>query len=115
MEGFGDFIKNLTILLVIIFIIIFTGVYFKDKHFEESYINEIENYKNKINDLETNISEYEILLDSLITKYDKSVDSLNNIKQKTITIYEKQEADFSNTAIVDDDSIIRFITAKIQN
>lgn len=115
MEGFGDFIKNLTILFVITFIIIFTGIYFKDKYFEKSYVNEIEDYKNKIYDLENIVSKYEVLLDSLIVKYDKNIDSLNNIKQKTITIYEKQESDFSNNTIVDDDSIIRFITAKIQN
>lgn len=115
MEGLGNFIKWLSIIFVTIIIIIVTSVYFQNKHSEESYIKKINDYENQIDILENNIAEYHKLYDSLIINYNKDIDSLNDIKQKTITIYEKQEVDFSNNAIVDDDSIIRFIATKIQD
>ena len=61
-------------------------------------------------------------LDSFIEKYDKIIneqqfviDSLRGIEQKTITIYEKAESDFNDSNIISDDSVLRYITKKIQD
>lgn len=53
--------------------------------------------------------------DSIIELKEKTIDSLKNIKQTTITIYEKAESDFSDRNIISDDSILRYISKKIQN
>ena len=37
------------------------------------------------------------------------------IKQKTITIYEKAESDFNDSNIISDDSVLRYIAKKIQD
>lgn len=53
--------------------------------------------------------------DSIITFKQKTIDSLLDIKQTTITIYEKAESDFSDRNIISDDSILRYIATKIQD
>lgn len=53
--------------------------------------------------------------DSIIMFKQKTIDSLLNVKQTTITIYDKAEIDFSDSNIVDDDSVIRYIAKKIQD
>lgn len=61
-------------------------------------------------------------LNSFIEKYDRIIneqqfviDSLKEIKQKTITIYEKAESDFNDSNIISDDSVLRYIAKKIQD
>lgn len=61
-------------------------------------------------------------LNSFIEKYNKIIneqrfviDSLREIEQKTITIYEKAESDFNDSNIISDDSVLRYIAKKIQN
>lgn len=53
--------------------------------------------------------------DSIIIFKQKTIDSLLDIKQTTITIYEKAESDFSDRNIISDDSILRYIATKIQD
>lgn len=59
---------------------------------------------------------------SFIEKYNKIIneqrfviDSLRGIEQKTITIYEKAESDFNDSNIISNDSVLRYITKKIQD
>lgn len=61
-------------------------------------------------------------LNSFIEKYDRIIneqqfviDSLKEIEQKTITIYEKAESDFNDSNIINNDSILRYIAKKIQD
>lgn len=68
------------------------------------------------------IKELRDSLNSFIKKYDKIIneqqlviDSLIGVKQKTITIYEKAESDFNDSNIISDDSVLRYITKKIQD
>lgn len=53
--------------------------------------------------------------DSIIKLKQKTIDSLKNIKQTTITIYEKAESDFNDSNIISDDSVLRYIAKKIQD
>lgn len=61
-------------------------------------------------------------LNSFIEKYDRIIneqqfviDSLKEIEQKTITIYEKAESDFNDSNIINNDSVLRYIAKKIQD
>lgn len=61
-------------------------------------------------------------LNSFIKKYDRIIneqqfviDSLKEIEQKTITIYEKAESDFNDSNIINNDSVLRYIAKKIQD
>lgn len=61
-------------------------------------------------------------LNSFIEKYDRIIneqqfviDSLKEIEQKTITIYEKAENDFNDSNIINNDSVLRYIAKKIQD
>lgn len=61
-------------------------------------------------------------LNSFIKKYDKIIneqqfviDSLKEIEQKTITIYEKTKSDFNDSNIINNDSVLRYIAKKIQD
>lgn len=51
----------------------------------------------------------------VIKSKEKIIDSLNNTKTKTSIYYETIIKDFSNTAIVSDDSITKYISGKIYN
>lgn len=72
-----------------------------------------------------NNNQYELLKQQYqdsITKYktinkslQDSIDSLNDVKHKVQIIYETIYKDFSNPAIVDDDSVTRYISKKIHN
>lgn len=115
MEGFGNFIKVISGALIMIFIVIIIGVLYKDNSLKKEHLKIINNYEYRINSLNDSISKYNKLFDSIILNYNRHIDSLSDVKQKTITIYEKAELDFSNTLIVDDDSIISFIATKIQD
>lgn len=44
-----------------------------------------------------------------------SIDSLNEVKHKIQIVYETIYKDFSNPAIIDDDSVTRYISKKIHN
>ena len=55
------------------------------------------------------------LRDSLNNEQQFVIDSLRRIEQKTITIYEKAESDFNDSNIISDDSVLRYISKKIQD
>lgn len=82
-------------------------------------------YNRKFLGIERNYETIKSLRDSLnsfIEKYDRIIneqqfviDSLKEIEQKTITIYEKAESDFNDSNIINNDSVLRYIAKKIQD
>lgn len=85
--------------------------------FKERSINkEIEKIHNEyIEKLKDSFDIITVRYDSIIELKQKTIDSLLDIKQTTITIYEKAESDFSDRNIISDDSILRYIATKIQD
>lgn len=79
-----------------------------NKHIIRKQIVEIENLKQEVED-------YKLKLDSTKNYYNKHIDSLINIKNKTITIYEEIEKDFNDHRIISDDSILVYISSQIQD
>ena len=51
----------------------------------------------------------------IIKNKELKIDSLNNTKTKTVNNYETIIKDFSNTSIVSDDSVTKYISKKIYN
>lgn len=72
-------------------------------------------YNEYVKKLRDSFNTITLKYDSIITFKQKTIDSLLDIKQTTITIYEKAESDFSDRNIISDDSILRYIATKIQN
>lgn len=69
----------------------------------------------KVETLNKEILRNKIERDSIIKVYNNTIDSITNIKNKTIIIYEQAEKDFSNNRIISDDSILLYIASKIQD
>lgn len=68
-----------------------------------------------INQFRDSLNSYKIKYDSIIKIQNYTIDSLKNIKKNTIVIYEQAESDFSDRNIISDDSILRYISKKIQD
>lgn len=79
-----------------------------NKHTIRKQTIEIENLKQEVEN-------YKLKLDSTKNYYNKHIDSLINIKNKTITIYEEIEKDFDDHRIVSDDSVLVYIASQIQD
>lgn len=76
---------------------------------------EIKTLNEKVETLNKEILRNKIERDSIIKVYNNTIDSITNIKNKTIIIYEQAEKDFSNNRIISDDSILLYIASKIQD
>lgn len=77
--------------------------------------NTIEDQSQEIERLQKEVETYKFKLDSTRLYYNKHIDSLVQSKNKTITIYEQIEKDFSDHRVVSDDSILVYITSQIQD
>ena len=65
--------------------------------------------------LKKELEEYKVKFELLDSIYNYNIDSLIRIKNNTVIIYEQVEKDFSDSAIIDDDSILSYITSQIQD
>lgn len=75
----------------------------------------LDKYDKTIKELRDSLDYHIKMYDSIINKQNFIIDSLTDIEQKTIVVYEKAESDFNDSNIISDDSIIKYIAKKIQD
>lgn len=75
----------------------------------------IERYDETIKSLRDSLNSFIEKYDRIINEQQFVIDSLKEIEQKTITIYEKAESDFNDSNIINNDSVLRYIAKKIQD
>lgn len=75
----------------------------------------LDKYDKTIKELRDSLDYHIRMYDSIINKQNFIIDSLTDIEQKTIVVYEKAESDFNDSNIISDDSIIKYIAKKIQD
>lgn len=75
----------------------------------------LDKYDNTIKELRDSLNSYIKMYDSIINEQSFTIDSLTDVEQKTIVVYEKGKSDFNDSNIISDDSIIKYIAKKIQD
>lgn len=102
------------IFYIVLILAIGIGVTYVGRIVNRKYLG-IERHDETIKELRDSLNSFIKKYDKIINEQQLVIDSLVGVKQKTITIYEKAESDFNDSNIISDDSILRYITKKIQD
>lgn len=102
------------IFYIILILAIGVGAIYFNRYYNRKFLG-IERNDETIKSLRDSLNSFIEKYDKIINEQQFVIDSLREIKQKTITIYEKAESDFNDSNIISDDSVLRYIAKKIQD
>lgn len=102
------------IFYIVLILTIGIGATYFDRYVNRKFLS-IERHDETIKSLRDSLNSFIEKYDRIINEQQFVIDSLKEIEQKTITIYEKAESDFNDSNIISDDSVLRYIAKKIQD
>lgn len=102
------------IFYIVLILTIGIGATYLGRHINRKFLG-IERNDETIKSLRDSLNSFIKKYDKIINEQQFVIDSLRGIEQKTITIYEKAESDFNDSNIISDDSVLHYITKKIQD
>lgn len=102
------------IFYIVLILAIGIGATYFSRYVNRKFLG-IERYDETIKSLRDSLNSFIEKYDRIINEQQFVIDSLKEIEQKTITIYEKAESDFNDSNIINNDSVLRYIAKKIQD
>lgn len=102
------------IFYIVLILAIGIGATYFNRYVNRKFLG-IERYDETIKSLRDSLNSFIEKYDRIINEQQFVIDSLKEIEQKTITIYEKAESDFNDSNIINNDSVLRYIAKKIQD
>lgn len=102
------------IFYIVLILAIGVGATYLGRHINRKFLG-IERHDETIKSLRDSLNSFIKKYDKIINEQQFVIDSLKEIEQKTITIYEKAKSDFNDSNIINNDSVLRYIAKKIQD
>lgn len=102
------------IFYIVLILVIGIGATYFSRYVNRKFLG-IERHDETIKSLRDSLNSFIEKYDRIINEQQFVIDSLKEIEQKTITIYEKAESDFNDSNIINNDSVLRYIAKKIQD
>lgn len=102
------------IFYIVLILAIGIGATYFGKYVNRKFLG-IERHDETIKSLRDSLNSFIEKYDRIINEQQFVIDSLKEIEQKTITIYEKAESDFNDSNIINNDSVLCYIAKKIQD